>query len=1052
MRKTLLSKCHRRAFLAGTKILLGLSVLPLYSLAVTKHDIHRSSIGLFFVKQAINVKGTVVDAKGLPLPGVGIKVKNGIATTATDTKGEFTINVENSSSVLVFTMIGFKPQEVAAANNMKVVLLEDIAQLDDVVVVGYGTVKKKDLTGAVSSVKSEDITLNPVSSPMEALQGRVAGLDIQRTSGQAGQAPTVLLRGNRSLVTPSVGGSVAIAGASSDPLYVIDGIIGSISSLNPNDIETIDVLKDASSTAIYGVAGANGVIMIATKKAKAGKVQVDVNSYYGVNGRAEFPKALMGDAWITYINERYFTVNNKYPASLTDANIPAAGITAINNGQWIDWVDETLRDGSQQNHHISVRGGSEKTQAYMSLGYIDEKGIYKGDQSNFYNIRGGVDVNFSKFFKAGLQTTANLRNANQTNSRINKAFGIYPLGSAYNPDGTVNPLPLNNVSAVSPIANYASGVFINNTKSLYLAINPYVEFTPIKNLSIRSNLGVTLSSGRQGTFANERSYNLLSEGRTAKEASYQNNIGYGYLWENIINYNLTLAKDHQFTLTGITSLSDKRNESSFIFGTGLEFDDYQFYNLSAATVSSTKSTGYNQQNRVSFAGRINYSYKGKYLFQASNRWDGVSQLIDKWSSFPSVSAAWRISDEKFMDFSKAYVTNLKLRAGYGVSGNPNIPPYTNSTLVASRSGEFPLTLGGAASLPLYSTNRALGNDALTWERSYNFNLGLDFSLFNGRIDFSGEYFDTKSKGVLYPRNLPPTDGGFDAKNQYYIYANIAETKNDGIELTISSRNMDTKGGFKWNSAFTFTRATEELTKLDLGSSIATTALITNNLFVGSQLPQTVLFGYKKIGIWQLGEEVEAAKYGAKPGDMKLATVPKVDANGVSDNGVHVYSAADRMILGHNTPNFSLGLQNTFAYKGFDLTVFMTMRYGQTINAQLLGYWNQIGQPASYNYWTPNNPTNDFPRPTTGAVNNATIGALSIVDGSYFKIKNITLGYSLPSKISSKAGFSRIRLYGTAYNSFVFAKSSLLKDIDPETAGNDSFPLYRQMVFGLNASF
>ncbi|WP_316807197.1 TonB-dependent receptor [Pedobacter agri] len=1025
----------------------GIALLPLLSLAV---ESPKPLTSLSKIKQTkvFPVKGSVVDSKGGPLPGVVVKVKGGGAAVATDADGRFSLNLETGNETLVLSLVGFKSAEfhVNGKSEVRVVMNEDIANLEDVVVVGYGTVKKKDLTGAVSSVKSEDITLNPVSSPMEALQGRVAGLDIQRTSGQSGQSPNVLLRGNRSITVGS------IPGASQNPLYVIDGIIGNINSLNPNDIETIDVLKDASSTAIYGVAGANGVIMITTKKAKAGKVQVDVDTYYGTNGRAEFPKALMGDAWLTYINERYFTANNRYPASLTDAGVPAAGITAINNNQWIDWVDETLRNGSQQNHHISIRGGSEKVQGYMSLGYIQEKGIYQGDESKFYNVRGGVDVNFNKYFKAGLQTTVNLRNGDQTNSRINKAFGVYPLGSAYNADGSVNALPLAGVSAVSPIANYADGVFINNTKSLFLAVNPYVEFTPVKNLSIRSNLGLTLSANRQGTFANERSYNILSEGRTAKEASYENNIAYNYLWENIINYNLTLANDHQFTVTGITSFEDRRGERSFIFGTGLEFDDYQFYNLAAATLSTTKATGYTQQNRMSFAGRINYSYKGKYLFQASNRWDGVSQLIDKWSTFPSVSAAWRISDEKFMEFSKAYVTNLKLRAGYGVAGNPNIPAYNNSTLVASRSGDFPLTLGGSTALPLYSTNRALGNEALTWERSYNFNLGLDFTLFNGRVDFAGEYFHTKSKGVLYPRNLPPTDGGYDAKNQYFIYANIGETKNQGIELTINSRNIDTKD-FRWNSAFTFTRATEELTKLDLGNSVAATALITNNLFVGSQLPQTVIYGYKKLGIWQLGEETEAAKYGAKPGDVKLATVPRTDASGVSDNGVHPYSASDRMILGHNTPDFSLGLQNTFAYKGFDLTVFMTMRYGQTINAQLLGYWNTVAQPETYNYWTPSNPTNDFPRPTTGtSLSNTFISALSIVDGSYFKVKNITLGYTLPGKISSKAGFSRIRFYGTAYNSFVFAKSDLLKNIDPETAGNDSFPLYRQMVFGLNASF
>lgn len=328
----------------------GMVTLPILSFAVA------SPKPLVFISKSkltkvVPVRGTVVDAKGGPLPGVVVKVKGGGAAVATDADGRFTLNLETGNETLVLSLVGFKSTEfpVNGKTEVKIVMSEDIANLEDVVVVGYGTVKKKDLTGAVSSVKSEDITISPVSSPMEALQGRVAGLDIQRTSGQSGQSPNVLLRGNRSITVGS------IPGASQNPLYVIDGIIGNINSLNPNDIETIDVLKDASSTAIYGVAGANGVIMITTKKAKAGKVQIDVDSYYGTNGKAEFPKALTGDAWLSYINERYFAANGRYPANLTDAGVPASGITAINNGQWVDWVDETLRNGSQQNHHISIR-------------------------------------------------------------------------------------------------------------------------------------------------------------------------------------------------------------------------------------------------------------------------------------------------------------------------------------------------------------------------------------------------------------------------------------------------------------------------------------------------------------------------------------------------------------------------------------------------------------------------------------------------------------------------------------------------------------------------
>jgi TonB-linked SusC/RagA family outer membrane protein len=916
------------------------------------------------------------------------------------------------------------------------------------VVVGYGTQKKKDLTGAVSSVKGEDIAANPVSNAVEAMQGRVAGLDIQRTTGNAGAAPKILLRGNRS-INVIVGGNV-IGGATQGPLYVIDGIIGDITSLNPNDIETIDVLKDASSTAIYGVAGANGVILVTTKKARSGKIQVDVDSYYGVNSLGKYPKARSGDAWVQFMRDRYFATNNKYPESLADAGLPANAITAIEQGKNIDWVDATLRRGAQQNHHVSVRGGTEKTQAYMSLGYIGEKGIYQGDKSSFYNVRGGVDVKFNNFFKAGLQATINLRNNDQTNSRVNKAYGTYPVGDIYDANGNINVYPITGVSTVSPIANYAPGVLVNNTKSLYTALNPYVEFKPIENLSIRSQLGVTLLSQRAGYFANERSYNLASENRATKEASYGTNANYGYLWENIINYNFTLQKDHSFTVTGITAMSDQRYENASMYGQGLDFDDYLFFNMGAVPALSTKTTGYSQQNRLSFAGRVNYSYKGKYLVQLTNRWDGVSQLVKKWSAFPSGQVGWRISEESFMQSTKNWLDNLKLRAGYGVAGTANINPYVSTTNVVSPN--LNLSLGSNAALPVYIIKESLGNPNLTWERSHGANLGLDITLFKQRLDITTEVFYNKNKGVLYPRNVPSTAGGYDAKTLYTVTSNIAETSNKGIEVTINSRNIASKS-FKWNSTLTFTRATERLDKIDLGNSLLPANLVSNLLFVGEQLPQSIIYGFKKTGIWQLGEETEAAKYGAKPGDIKLATVPRVDANGVSDNGVHPYSQTDRMVLGHTTPDFSIGFQNNFVYKAFDLSVFAVMRYGQTINAQLLGYYNSIAPPEFYNYWTPSNPSTDFPQPYLGSTMNTTYSsALAVVDGSYFKIKNITLGYTLPSKIATKIGFSRLRVYGTAYNTFILTKSKLLKDIDPETEGSDSFPLYKQMVFGINASF
>ncbi|WEK17705.1 MAG: TonB-dependent receptor [Candidatus Pedobacter colombiensis] len=1036
-------------YLSKKTRMVSMPLLASLVLSATAYGANSSSLPienlLSYRKQTAQVviNGTVKDAKGKPIPGVSVRIKGSGTVTSTDANGAYKLTLPIGNEILVFSYIGFNTQEVRPGNKttINIILEEGNSGLDEVVVIGYGTVKKKDLTGAVSSVKAADIALSPVSNPIEALQGRVAGLDIERSSGKAGASPSILLRGNRSI------------NGSSTPLYIIDGIPGNITMLNPNDIESIDVLKDASSTAIYGVAGANGVIIVTTKKAIDGKTQIDVDSYYGVNGFAKFPKPLMNDAWVQYLKDKYFALKGLQANSLIDLDIAANVRDAINAGQWIDWVDETLRTGIQQNHHVSLRGGTEKTQAYMSLGYIGEKGIYKSDASQIFNVRAGVDVRFNKLLKAGIQTTFNGKNIDATNSRINKAFGVPPVGEAYNEDGSVKLYPLGTetdktAGYVSPIANYAPGVLVNNTKNLNLALNPYAEFTPIKNLMIRSNLGLSISSSRNGTFQNEKSYNLASESRINKEASYSTGLGYSYIWENFATYNFVLENDHSFTVTGITSMQSTKNESSTTSVDGLDYDKYLYYNLGAGKNVTGRGTSYSEISKMSYAARLNYSYKGKYLLTASNRWDGASQLFKHWSAFPSVALGWRISEENFMQDTKSWLSNLKIRASYGGTGNDGIDPYQSITEVSAKTAASNLSLGGTSILPIYVLKQALGNFELTWEKSYSTNLGLDFSLLKDRLNVSVDWYHTHTDGVLYKRALPTTSGGFDAKNSYIKVSNIAKTENQGIEFTLNSRNIVNKD-FQWSSALTFTKAKEKLKSIDLGNSVSADQLISENLFVGYPLKTT--YDYKKIGVWQLGEEAEALKYGAKPGDVKLATVPRNDANGVSDEGVHTYSAKDKMILGHRNPDWTLGLQNTFVYKNFDLTVFVNMRYGQTINAPILGYWNAVAQPASYNYWTPTNPTNDFPQPGSTMSSNY-LSALSIVDGSYVKIKNVTLGYTLPKNVGSKLGISRMRIYGTAYNPFIYAKSSLLKDVDPETGGSDSFPLYKQLVLGINMSF
>lgn len=985
------------------------------------------------------VTGKVTDESGNPIAGATVSVKGSNQKVLTKEDGSYTINVADDNTELVITFIGKKEIIIKVGQQTAINLTLQAAEssnLDDVIVIGYGTVKKRDLTGAVSSVQSKDILLSPVANPMEALQGRVSGLDIQRGSGRAGQAPSVLLRGNRSLT------------ADQDPLYIIDGIPSSISNINPNDIETIDVLKDASSTAIYGSAGANGVIIVTTKKAKAGRVQVDLSSYYGVNGFASFPKPLMGDAWLNYQKDKFFLTNGYEATDLTELVSSSAARNAIENNQWLDWVDVVMNKGLQQNHHITVRGGTDKVQSYLSVGKLIEKGIYENDKVDILNGRGGVDIKFNNYFKAGFQAIITSKNNNSTNSRINKAYGVYPVGVPYDSLNNIRLNPIDGDNTISLIANNIPGAYVNQQKNFTTQINPYFEFTPIKNLTWRSNFGVNYSNYRNGEFANKNSYNFATEGRVNSAASYNTGFSNGMIWENIVNYKFTIAKSHDIGLTGITSWATNKNETTVLAGEGLDYDQFLFYNMGAFKTSTAHSNAFSQTSRMSYAGRLSYSYKGKYLLNASSRWDGASQLAEgnKWAVFPAISAAWNIGQEDFMENFSSVLTNLKIRAGYGVSGSARINPYVSLSEAVAKTVPTNMSLGGTSVLPVYALTQFIANSDLTWERSYNTNLGLDFSIMKNRVDVTAEWYKTQTKGILWARKIPTSSGGYDAKTPYTKMSNIAESENVGFELTVNTRNV-VKKNFSWNSTITFTTAREKLTNIDLGK-LSVTDLIAEGLFVGYPA-RGVFYGYKKLGIWQLGEEEAAAKYGAAPGDIKLQTVPS-GPDSASDHGVHPYSAKDRMIVGDNTPTWYMGFQNTFRYKNVDLTVFFNARFGHMIDAQVLGYYNSTAQPETYNYWMPSNPTNDFPRPG-GGINTIYQSALSLVDGSFIKLKNITLGYTLPTALGKKLHISNLRIYATAQNPFIYTRSHLLKNVDPESGGSDSFPLFKQFVFGLNLS-
>lgn len=991
------------------------------------------------VTQAKTVKGTVLDENGEPLIGVSIVVKGTSTGTITDFDGKFSIDLPAGSKELLISYIGYKDQTITITGNapLNVKMVPDTQALDEVVVIGYGTVKKRDLTGAVTSVKSGDITVSPVNNPMEALQGKVAGLDIMKSSGKAGADVDIQLRGTRSIY------------GSNSPLFIIDGIQGSYNQVNPADIESIEVLKDASSTAIYGSAGANGVVIITTKQGKTGKATVNFDAYVGVSGFAKFPHGMTGDEYVNLKKEAWRTKNNEeYPEFMSTIFNKPGVLEAYEAGKWIDWVDEVMgKNGVQQNYNLSITGGTEKTKIFASLNYNNEEGLIENDNRKRYSMRLNLDQSIFSWAKVGFNTNLTYTDGNSRNQGVFvNALTFLPLGDAYDADGNINYEYCKDGGKVNPMADEAKDQYVNNTRSTYFTGNAYLELTPLKGLTFKSVLGTTLSNSRNGVFFGEKSIANITSGYQAPLAEIYNSASYAYRWENVITYNFTLARDHNFGVTGITSWSKNQDEANESHAQGQELAAQSFHNLGAGTEKVQVASSFSQTQSMSYAFRLNYSYKGKYLFTFSNRWDGVSHLAvgHKWDAFPAAAIGWRISDEAFMEKTQNWLSNLKLRAGYGVTGNSGRKDAAYSSTTGSYT--YPKGVGfGNSAAGHIQYGGTYGNPDVGWEKSYNTNIGIDLGLFNGRVNFTFDWYNTDTKDLLYARTMPITSGIAAWGSPMKAWQNLGETNNKGIELSLNTQNI-VKKNFTWSSNVTFTANKEKIVSLPDGD------VKDEKLFEGEAI--SVFYDYKYLGIWSTTEAEEAAKYNCKPGDIKLAT-----DGSFNDNGIHTYSnKTDYFILGKKTPDWILGFQNNFTYRDFDLSFFIMARWGYMVNNDVITRYNPTtswdNSPTGSDYWTPENQGAYLPRPGLhDAVSNYTgFTSLGYMDGSYIKVKNITLGYSLPKKWLSKICMEKLRVYATAYDPFIFAKEKLMRDLDPERNGASNFPLTKRFVFGVNVTF
>lgn len=1046
-----------------------------------------SLISILSYGQSRTVTGKVVQLQtNEPLQGVTVNVKGTDRSTTTVADGSYSITVSDNNAVLVFTYVGFATQEIRAdgAGPYNVMLAPGTNRLDEVVVVGYGTTKRRDLTGAVVSVKPAEITARPGPNALESLQGRVAGLDITRASGQPGAGVNIQLRGTRSFT------------ASGNPLFIINGLPGDYATLNPYDIESIEVLKDASSTAVYGSAGSNGVIIITTKSGKAGKLSIDFNTYYGYNGWSITPKMRTGDAYLQAKRDAYRWVYDAATSKWTttgalwqspadDQTIFGTARYAIyQEGNFVDWADLFLQENSAtQNYSLSVAGGNDRTRGYISFNYTDEKGQYRGDQYKLFSTTMRLDHKVKNWVSMGANLQASYVDRDKAQDKLENALVTDPLVKPYNPDGTLNTNLGNNVYNL--LLDYQPGVYGNVDNNLKLFLNPYVEIKPIKGLSFLSRAGAQLNFSNTYRFDGIGSVSYTYSNAGIAKARINQNRFQGYQWENILTYNRKFAKVHDLTFTAVSSWYYNQNTNTEMNQTNITSNNFKWYKFTG-DANTTSFSSYTMSKTFGLIGRVNYSYDGKYLFSASIRRDGSSVLYktNRWDNFPAASVGWRISEEKFMDFTRDWLKELKLRVGWGITGSAKIDPYSSVAVVESGT----MSLGGMVQ-PMYRNSQFITNADLGWEKSYNTNIGLDATLLKNRIDLTVDYYITKTDGVIYSVTSPIIYGTYRPGVQYQTNINVAETKNRGLEIGVNSRNIVTKD-FEWTTSAAFGHNKEEILKLIGG--------VANNITNGAYSltigqPVNSFRNYKLDGVWQIGEEADAAVFSKRPGDLKvnvpgmeklatgvfvktaadgtktyyytnLADAQKFNPSLTAANARYNYSANDYQILGHNSPDWSLGLQNTFRYKGLDLTIYAYFRQGQMINYVMPGWYQPNGLatnaspsrtfPEYFNYWTPENPSNDFPVINYLSTSSTMTGisGLNYVDGSFFKIKNITLGYTLPTDLLKRASIQRLRVYATMTNPLIIAKSHLIKDYDPEMNGSLEYPLTRQIVAGLNLTF
>lgn len=970
------------------------------------------------------VTGTVTDAQKQPLVGVSIIVSGTQSGDVSGADGRFSIAGVPQGATLEFSYLGYQKvvQPVGTKSSLNITLYEDTANIDEVVVVGYGVQRKTDLTGSVSSMRDDEITKQATASAAEALRGQIAGVSVVNAGGKPGSDMEIEIRG------------VNTIGQASPPLIIIDGTetdISLFSTLNPSSIEKVDILKDASATAVYGSRGSNGVIIVTTKNGKPGKNVVRYDGSYGIRIIRNRPEMMDANQFARMHDAMDLYWGNVSRQHRLDDGERMNVLT----GQTTDWVDMLTGNGMQTSHNVSLSGGNKNETHYISLGYTNEKGNLKPEQFERFSATIKMSGRVGKYINMGGNISANYTNTDLAGGEyLRSIYRTRPTTRCF--DDLGEPIFWLNVWEQQIPNPYFDR--LNSTRRnrrLQAWGNAFIEVKPIESLVVRSDFKPSINYQREGSF--EDVYTKANAGRMPAYGILANVANYAYTWDNTINYNQTHGK-HRISATGLFSMQLNQKEWSRTEAEGMKWNTL-WNNMGAADKVRKVESTMIKSTLMSVMARVNYVYDNRYLFTVTGRADGSSRLAKgkQWGFFPSAAFGWVISEESFMKGFER-LSNLKLRVSYGMSGNDRVNSYSSFMLLGRADYDF----AGDPAVGFVPTS--LANSNLRWEKSEEVNLGLDLGLFKNRVVLTADIYQKNTRDLILVRKLP-THIGFDS-----VYDNVGSLTNKGIELSLSTVNVVTSS-FQWTTKLNFSINRNKIVDL-YGDK---TDDVGNGLFIGNPVKSNYAYIYD--GIWQVGEALPDGfkgtptyttknKYGQTPGQPRV-----VDIN--SDNLIS--SEYDRAIIGNSDPKWTGGITNTFSYKGFDLSIFIYARIGEqklsmfheTFASDYSGRFNVL----NYNYWTPENTGASHWAPGSQA-NAEYRKAANYMDCSFVKVGNITLGYEFSPKVLRHIGASRLRVYMTALNPLTFSKYD---GFDPEWAErgiNSSSLASTSLVWGVNLSF